>query len=255
MTAKRVTVWIVLAACLLLCSAVFPASAPGQVSAPPESAEVGREQGMSWQAIMRSGGWLMYVLAGMSVLTVTFVLYFFVVLRTSQVVPAPLHREAVEKARAGALDDARRACEYKSSPFSAVTMAAIDYVRELEGGHPDLLQDMIQGEGSRQAEAIQGQTQYLMDIAVVSPMIGLLGTVFGMLRAFSSVALDVASAKPVVLAAGVSQALITTAFGLIVGIPAMMFYAYFRRKASKLVCHLEAASTDVLAALTAKRET
>ena len=84
-------------------------------------------------------------------------------------------------------------------------------------------------------------------------MIGLLGTVFGMLRAFGSVARDIASAKPVVLAEGVSQALVTTAFGLIVGIPAMMFYAYFRRRAAKQISHLEAASTDILTALMSKR--
>jgi len=84
-------------------------------------------------------------------------------------------------------------------------------------------------------------------------MVGLLGTVFGMLRAFSAVALDIAKARPMVLAGGVSQALVTTAFGLIVGIPAMVFYAYFRRRASNLVSHLEAASTDVLTALLSKR--
>ena len=56
-----------------------------------------------------------------------------------------------------------------------------------------------------------------------------------------------------VVAGGISQALVTTAFGLIVGIPAMIFYAYFRRRVSVLVSHLEAASTDVLTALLSKR--
>ena len=108
-------------------------------------------------------------------------------------------------------------------------------------------------EGGRQAETIQGQTQYLLDIAAVAPMVGLLGTVFGMLRAFSSIALDIAKAKPILLASGVSQALVTTAFGLMVGIPAMMFYAYFRRQSSKMVSHLESSSSDVLTALLSKR--
>jgi len=125
----------------------------------------------------------------------------------------------------------------------------MDHIKDVPKTDAMLLKDIVEGEGARQSEAIQGQTQYLMDIAVVSPMIGLLGTVFGMLRAFSSVALDIAKAKPVVLAAGVSQALVTTAFGLIVGIPAMLFYAFFRRRASKLVSHLEALSADVLTAL------
>jgi len=208
--------------------------------------------GMSWQEILESGGWLMYVLAALSVLTVAFVIYFFVVLRASQVAPRVLRRDVVEKIREGALDDARRACEYRACPLAAVALVGMDYLHESPDVDPMLLKDIIEGEGGRQAESIQGQTQLLNDIAVVAPMIGLLGTVFGMLRAFSSVALNEAAAKPVVLAQGVSQALITTAFGLIVGIPAMMFYAYFRRRAAKQVSHLEAAAAEVLSALVGK---
>jgi len=159
----------------------------------------------------------------------------------------------MEKVREGRLDEARRACEYRPCQLSAVCLAAMDHLRDIPGTDPVLMKDIVEGEGSRQSEAIQGQTQYLLDIAVVAPMVGLLGTVFGMLRAFSSIAHDIASAKPVVLAEGVSQALVTTAFGLIVGIPAMMFYAFFRRRSSKLVSHLEAVSADVLTALLSKR--
>jgi len=207
---------------------------------------------MSWEEIVESGGVLMYVLAGVSVLTLTLVLYFAVVIRNGQVAPRPLYRELIEKIRAGALDDARRACEYRPCPLSHVAVAAMDHVRKIPNPDPMMLRDVVEGEGGRQAESIQGQTQYLLDIAVVSPMIGLLGTVFGMLHAFSAVALDIAQAKPIVLAEGVSKALITTAFGLIVGIPAMVFYAFFRRKASKVVSHLESKSADLLTALLSK---
>jgi biopolymer transport protein ExbB len=88
-----------------------------------------------------------------------------------------------------------------------------------------------------------------MDVAVVTPMVGLLGTVFGMMKAFNVVAFDLAKAKPMLLAAGVAEALITTAAGLLVGIPAMMFYAYFRGRAAKMVSQLESASSEVLNAL------
>jgi biopolymer transport protein ExbB len=74
----------------------------------------------------------------------------------------------------------------------------------------------------------------------------------GMLKAFNVVALDIAKAKPMLLAAGVSQALITTAAGLIVGIPAMMAYAYFRGRTSKLLSNLETASADLLTLLIQK---
>ena len=71
------------------------------------------------------------------------------------------------------------------------------------------------------------------------------------MRPFSSLSAtsDIASAKPVVLAAGVSQAIVTTVFGLIVAIPCMAFYAAFRRHASKQISKLEAVSTEVLTAL------
>ena len=209
--------------------------------------------GVDWLQLMSGGGWLMIVLGIMSILTIAFVVYFLVVLRPSQVAPDSLHRLLVETISSGAVDDARKACQYRPCPLSAVAMAALNYVRTMGDADPPLLKDVVEGEGGRQAVTIQGQTQFLLDIAVIAPMVGLLGTVFGMLRAFRSVALDIASAKPVVLAEGVSLALRTTAFGLVVGIPAMIFYACFRRRASKLISYLEAASTDVMTALLSRR--
>lgn len=214
---------------------------------------------MPWKQAWQSGGIpvqvLMYVLVAMSFLAVTLVVYFFVVLRAEQVVPRKTLHELLDKLRNGNVEEARLSCAYRPSPLSAVALSAIDYVRNMGSADPGLLKDVIQGEGTRQAESIQGQTQYLLDIAVISPMVGLLGTVFGMLSAFSAVALDIAQAKPVVLANGVAQALITTASGLIVGIPAMMFYAFFRRKASKLVSRLETASAEIMMVLASTHDT
>ena len=75
-------------------------------------------------------------------------------------------------------------------------------------------------------------------------MIGLLGTVTGMLKAFNVVALDLAKAKPMLLAAGVSQALITTVAGLVIAIPAAMAYAYFRGRSAKLISSMEAVCAE-----------
>ncbi|NQT94509.1 MAG: MotA/TolQ/ExbB proton channel family protein [Lentisphaerae bacterium] len=231
---------ILAAVCCVVCVSA------GTVLAAPEA---GVEATMPWKDIVQNGGWLMVVLAAISVLMLAMVIYFLAVLRTSQIAPRRLYVEVMEKIRDGKPEDARRACENRPSQLSAVCLTAMDHIKDVPKTDAMLLKDIVEGEGARQAEAIQGQTQYLMDIAAVAPMIGLLGTVFGMLRAFSSVALDIAKAKPVVLAAGVSQALVTTAFGLMVGIPAMLFYAFFRRRASKLISHLEALSADVLTAL------
>jgi biopolymer transport protein ExbB len=133
--------------------------------------------------------------------------------------------------------------------MGVILTSALDYVTR--AGKPDtaLLKEIIEGEGTRQASIVQNQTQYLLDIAVIAPMCGLLGTVLGMLQAFNVVALDVAKAKPMMLAAGVTKALITTVAGLMVAIPAMIAYAYFRGRVSKLTSGLEAASADVLTLL------
>lgn len=208
--------------------------------------------GMDLKAMWACGGWLMYVLAVLSVLAVAFVIYFAVVLRVAVVAPAKLRREVVGSILNGNLGEARRICEESRSAFAAVALAGIEYTGKLRSADPVLLKDIIQGEGGRQAESIQGQTQYLLDLSVISPMVGMLGTVFGMLNAFSAIALDMAKARPIVLAGGVAQALVTTAFGLIVGIPAMMFYAYFRRRATHVISELEAAAEDVLTSLASK---
>lgn len=229
----------------------------GQSSDAPVKAPRAMEQsgnvfdtGMSWSEILSSGGWLMYVLSGMSVLTLAFVFYFMAVLRIGQIAPRPLYRELMEKIRSGLAEDAIKACEYHPCPLSSVAMTAMEHVRENPEIDPNLLKDFVESEGERQADMIQGQTQYLLDIAVIAPMIGLLGTVLGILHAFSGVALSSVGSKPVVLAGGITKALVTTAAGLLVAIPAMIAYSYFRRKAARLVSHLESASTELLAVLT-----
>jgi biopolymer transport protein ExbB len=236
-------IWSVAAGVMLVLAAAGTAWAQEAGEAAPPA------QQLTFNEMVRSGGWPMFVLAGLSVAGVACIVYFFLVIRAGQVVPRPLRRALLEQAREGALEDARKACDFRPCPLAAVAAAGLDHILETGRRDPSLLKDILEGEGSRQAELIQGPTQYLYDIAVIAPMVGLLGTVLGMLRAFASVALNEAAAKPVVLAEGVSQALITTAFGLMVGIPAMMFYAYFRRRAARLTAHLEIAVAELLTAL------
>jgi biopolymer transport protein ExbB len=229
---------------------VFAQAAPG--AAAPDYGGLMRGQ-MSIKEIFKAGGSCMYPLTALSILAVWFVFYFFAVLRPVQVVPPTLFRDVLEHLRGGRRIEARHLCELKPGPLSTIVLSATDYASRTEKADPAMLRDVIEGEGSRQSEEVQGQIQYLLDIAVVAPMVGLLGTVFGMMHAFGSIANDIASAKPVVIAEGVSEALITTAYGLMIGIPAMAFYAYFRRRAASLVSRLEAAGTDVLTAMSNRR--
>ena len=95
-------------------------------------------------------------------------------------------------------------------------------------------------EGGRIADAMMAAVDWLADIAAIAPLVGLLGTVLGMFQAFGGIASDVsAGAKPVVLAQGVSQAIVTTIFGLAVAIPSLLAYAVFRRRAQRRIAEIE----------------
>lgn len=202
---------------------------------------------MTFAEIFEKGGVLMYPIAVLSIVALALVLYFAVVLRREQLVPSRFVAGLQTLLREGKFTEARVACHGNPSAIAAVMEAAIEYsVRN--GGKPDsgLLREIVEGEGARQATLLQNQTQYLNDIGVITPMLGLLGTVWGMLKAFSLVAHDMARAKPLDLADGISLALITTVGGLAVAIPAMGAYFFFRNRAARLIADLEVSAARLL---------
>lgn len=233
--------WILLGVAPWICQAAEPAAGP-------------LTEQMTLGEIVRTGGWIMYVLGAMSIAGVALIVYFFMTLRQEVIIPRAFTLELSRSLASDDRDQARATCQHHPSPVSAVALAALDYTERVDTVDPGMIKEIIEGEGSRQAAQIQNQTTYLLDIGVIAPMIGLLGTVLGMLTAFNAVALDIARAKPIVLAAGVSQALVTTAAGLLVGIPAMIFYAYFRGRTGKLIGQLEAVSADMLTQLITRKE-
>jgi biopolymer transport protein ExbB len=205
--------------------------------------------GMSLKQAWEYGGWIMWVLAFLSICSLSMIIYFLWALRTNAILPHELVSDVLSRLRAGDITETRRLTERTPCAFSSVVLSSLDCIRNIPDCDTAMLRSMTEAEGSRQADSIQGQTEFLLDIATIAPLLGLLGTVLGMLTAFGSVASDIASAKPVVLAAGVSQAIVTTIFGLIVSIPCMACYALFRRHASKQISNLEALSAEVVAAL------
>ena len=177
-----------------------------------------------------------------------------VTLRAGAAAPRALVRDAMDKLRQGDLGEARKICEDRPCPFSSVALAAIDAARTLPSGGDAALSDAVEGEGSRQAAVLEGRAQWLLDVAAVAPMVGLLGTVLGFFAAFRGIGGDlIASAKPVVLAQGVALAIITTIAGLLVAIPCMVFYAWFRRRAERQVALLEGLASDLVTVLLSRR--
>ena len=125
-------------------------------------------------------------------------------------------------------------CSRKPTAFGNLVLAALDNPATLETT------------GAHIAERLNASVDYLCDIAAIAPLVGLLGTVLGMFQAFGGIANDLAAAaRPVVLAQGVSQAIVTTVFGLVVAIPCLAAYAFLRRRTAKRINELESLAVEL----------
>ncbi|MFA5192045.1 MAG: MotA/TolQ/ExbB proton channel family protein [Verrucomicrobiia bacterium] len=208
-------------------------------------------EGMSLWEIVKAGGWVLAPLVLLSVIGLAMVVYYFLTLRREKIVDPDFIEGCRRLLRDKRLDRIETLCNSSGRPIASVLRAALE-ARVTRGPADTLaMREAAEAEGERQTAALWDQIHYLMDIVVVAPMIGLLGTVIGMIRSFSGLALDISAAKPILLAQGVSQALTCTAMGLCVAIPAAIFYAYFRGHVNKLTLEMEAASTDLVNRLVA----
>jgi biopolymer transport protein ExbB len=133
--------------------------------------------------------------------------------------------------------------------IARVVQKMLEFTTKNPGADFAQVREIAETEGTRVASNINNKVTYLADIGMLAPLIGLLGTVIGIVRSFSALGADVGSARYAQLSKGVSEALINTAGGLAIGIPALIFYAFFRGRAQRLISDLEAAVTHVLALL------
>jgi biopolymer transport protein ExbB len=186
------------------------------------------------------------------VLGVAFVIYFITMMNQRRVAPQEFVKDLLMMLTYHRYAEARKACEKNRSPAATIALSGLDYLERSDDPNPAMVQEIIEAEGSRQATIMQNQISYLMDIAVIAPMVGLLGTVVGMLQSFDTIKQNVATANPQMLIEGLSVALITTVGGLVVGIPAMAFFGYFRNQSNRLIANMEVVATEFLSVLTKK---
>jgi biopolymer transport protein ExbB len=133
--------------------------------------------------------------------------------------------------------------------IARVVQKVLDFTTKNPNADFQQVREIAETEGTRVAANLNNRVIYLADIGMIAPLLGLLGTVFGIIHSFGALGADIGSARYVALSRGISEALVNTAAGLAIGIPAMIFYAFFRGRAQKLISELEAASTHVLALL------
>jgi biopolymer transport protein ExbB len=133
--------------------------------------------------------------------------------------------------------------------IARVVQKTLDFSTKNPSADFQQIREIAETEGTRVAASLNNRVTYLADIGTIAPLLGLLGTVFGIIRSFGALGADLGTARYAQLSHGISEALINTAAGLSIGIPAMIFYAFFRGRVQKLISELEAACAHVLALL------
>ena len=133
--------------------------------------------------------------------------------------------------------------------IARVVQKVLDFTTKNPGADFQQVREIAETEGTRVASNLNNRVIYLADIGMIAPMLGLLGTVFGIIQSFGALGADLGTARYALLSSGVSQALVNTAAGLAVGIPAMICYAFFRGRVQRIISELESAVTHILALL------
>jgi biopolymer transport protein ExbB len=195
-------------------------------------------------ATIRDGGILMVPLLGCSFALAVFGIERLVSLRTSRVVPKPFVNRFLEQIQAGQLSrgTALDACEENGSPAARVFAAA---VRRWGKPAVEIEQAAIDA-CERELNHLRRYRRIFNGVATIGPLLGLLGTVFGLIRSFNDVAGAGAMGRPDLLARGFGEALITTAMGLLVAIPAMVLHWYFTSRVDRLAMRLDETCQQVI---------
>ncbi len=193
---------------------------------------------------LRSGGVVMIPLAACSVLALAVIIERLWGMRRSRIISPEVMGQVSHWVSQGLVEEAMALCRRVDSPMSNVIMAGLLSARHSRTEIRLSLEDA----GRQEAAALEKNLNWLSICATVSPLIGLLGTVTGMIKVFRVVAVE-GPGDPYALSSGISEALITTAAGLMVAIPSLLFYHYFAGRADGLAAEMERQSVQVVGLL------
>jgi biopolymer transport protein ExbB len=192
--------------------------------------------------IFLKGGFIMWPILLSSIIGLAVSIDRFIMLRKAKInVPAFMVRIRgfiKKKDISGAISY----CMQEKSPVANIVRKGL---KKYKYGH-DRVKDAIENAGSQEVSKLEKGLSVLASVAGIAPLLGFLGTVTGMIQAFMTIQDLAGAANPSDLAGGIWEALITTAFGLIIGIPAFALYNYFLSAVKKLVGEMETVANDVI---------
>lgn len=254
--------WQYCAFALLVCVAVFSTSAVNAQDAADDSAAtqatintsvatetaqpvetaVGTDK--SVMDIFHAGGWAMYPLAALSILGFALVLYNLMAIRPSRFLAPEVTPQVDEALRSLDVDQARRVCEENPAAITNIINSGLARA-DVSDFDAEPIKEAIEETATAELSDPFVPINYLSMVGTLSPMLGLLGTVTGMIKGFQAIAGE-GMGNPQLLADAISECLITTAAGMIIAIPAMFFYYYFKNRYGKITSQISRIVGDMV---------
>jgi len=194
-------------------------------------------------SIVEIGIWL--TIFGASAATLAFVIDAMVSIKRDKLLPEDLVEGVRESLEEGDLNSAIAACEENPSPLSNILMVGFSNITE---GF-EVIQDSISASAEYESEKLLQKVNYLNMLGQIAPMLGLLGTVVGMVGAFNGLGTLSGAAKDAFLAKSIAGALWTTCAGLIISVPALLAYTFSRNNAIRIILESEATVIDLVKTL------
>lgn len=198
--------------------------------------------------LVQAGGWLMIPILLCSIISAAICVERFWTLRSPQIVPKNLLAQVWNWIKNNEMDNKKLRELRAGSPLGQILAAGIANHRRGR----EQMKEAIEEVASQVVHEMERYLNTLGTVAAITPLLGLLGTVIGMIKVFTAIRLE-GTGNAAVLAGGISEALITTAAGLTVAIPSLFFYRFFQRKVDELVISMEQEALKLVEVLNADR--
>jgi biopolymer transport protein ExbB len=224
----------------------------GSVPTSDSTGLVGGGEDITLLDLLWKTGWFIYPLGAFSIWAVYLILANLFVLSEGRLVPSRVAARVQDLLAAGNLEAVEDIVKRRSDLLSLMVQAGLSKA----GRDPGLIETSMEGSISREIASLHNRIRRLADIGNLAPMLGLLGTVWGMVGVFKEISIDsnaMVANWSSALADGVALAMLTTVLGLVIGIPSLFFYYIYRSKMAKVVGRLEALGTDLADLLSSQR--
>ncbi|MCC5856837.1 MAG: MotA/TolQ/ExbB proton channel family protein [Ectothiorhodospiraceae bacterium] len=200
-----------------------------------------------WE-LVKAGGWLMVPIIACSIVAMGIICERFWSLQRKRIIPPHLVARLWNQVKNRELDAAQIRAVREASPLGRVLAAGLVNMHLSR----EVMMESIEDVGRHEAHGLERFLNTLGTIAAITPLLGLLGTVIGMIKVFSAITAHGVGNAPV-LAGGISEALITTAAGLSIAIPSLIAYRYFRGLVDKYIVEMEQEALKLVEAIQGQR--